>query len=53
MGGCVLVTGASGVVGSAVARALSRRSDHVRVLMRSASPHTKAFHTPSDLVVDH
>ena len=43
MGGCVLVTGASGGVGLAVARALSRRGDDVRELMRSASPHTKAF----------
>jgi dihydroflavonol-4-reductase len=36
----VLVTGASGFVGSAVARALGRRGDYVRVLMRASSPRT-------------
>ena len=40
MGTKVLVTGASGFVGSAVARALSRRGDKVRVLMRSTSVRT-------------
>lgn len=40
MGDKVLVTGASGFVGSAVARALSRRGDSVRVLLRSTSPRT-------------
>ncbi|HXC53931.1 MAG TPA: hopanoid-associated sugar epimerase [Rhizomicrobium sp.] len=37
MGDPVLVTGASGFVGSAVARALAARGDRVRVLMRATS----------------
>jgi dihydroflavonol-4-reductase len=40
MGDKVLVTGASGFVGSAVARALGRRGDEVRVLVRSTSSRT-------------
>jgi dihydroflavonol-4-reductase len=40
MGDKVLVTGASGFVGSAVARALGHRGDEVRVLVRSTSSRT-------------
>lgn len=40
MGERILVTGASGFVGSAVARALSMRGDDVTVLLRASSPRT-------------
>ena len=40
MGERILVTGASGFVGSAVARALAERGDDVSVLMRESSPRT-------------
>ena len=40
MSDTILVTGASGFVGSAVARALIGRGFHVRVLMRPTSPKT-------------
>ena len=40
MGERILVTGASGFVGSAVARALTARGDDVTVLLRPSSPRT-------------
>jgi dihydroflavonol-4-reductase len=43
MSDIVLVTGASGFVGSAVARKLSRRGYEVRLLVRATSPRTNLF----------
>ncbi len=46
----VLVTGASGFVGSAVARALTARGDAVRVLMRTTSPRTNIADLKCEIV---
>ncbi|HEV2652219.1 MAG TPA: hopanoid-associated sugar epimerase [Rhizomicrobium sp.] len=50
MADTVLVTGASGFVGSAVARALAARGDRVRVLMRATSPRTNIAGMDVDVV---
>jgi dihydroflavonol-4-reductase len=49
MGDRVLVTGASGFVGSAVARALAARGDTVRVLMRKTSVRTNIEGFPCEV----
>jgi dihydroflavonol-4-reductase len=51
MGDRVLVTGASGFVGSAVARALAERGDHVSVLMRESSPRTNVADIDCRIVI--
>ncbi|HEX4861197.1 MAG TPA: hopanoid-associated sugar epimerase [Rhizomicrobium sp.] len=50
MSDTVLVTGASGFVGSSVARALIARGFRVRVLMRPASPKTNVAELDAEIV---
>ena len=47
----VLVTGASGFVGSAVARALIARGERVRVMVRAASPRTNVDGLDAEVAV--
>ena len=50
MSDLVLVTGASGFVGSAVARKLASRDFRVRVLVRATSPRTNLVDFPHEIV---
>ncbi len=51
MSGLTLVTGASGFVGSAVARALVARGEPVRVLVRASSPRTNLDGLGAEVVI--
>ena len=49
--GPVLVTGASGFVGSAVARALIARGERVRIIIRASSPRTNIDGLDAEIIV--